>query len=393
LKRVGARAVWTPLGVRRDHVVVCDDDHWIQEVRPWRKGDPSLAEGLLIPGLINSHVHLELSWMRGKVAPGGGFVDWFGRLRNAWEEAPSRQVIARLADEQAGRLVTAGTVAVADVANHPGAPERLVRAGLSGVAHREWLTMHAPMVDEVARQAALAGRVLRDGRSLVVERSSPHALYSTAPAIVRACLGQSVPRSTPATIHLYEDEGERELIASGTGPYAALLDQLERDWAWWEPPGTVTHALEEVDGIGPHLLLVHGVHLDAKDRKGLEGHDVCIGICARSNQWVGGQLPNVPELRESGFTLALGTDSLASNHDLDVLNEIPVLGRAFPQVPAAVWLDAATRGGACALGMPHLGAIEVGRAPGLVLLSGLNNPEGLLEGPPSRYLLVSPGVP
>ena len=181
-------------------------------------------------------------------------------------------------------------------------------------------------------------------------------------------------------------------LRDGSGPFATFLDDLGIPWEWWEPPGCSGAAyLDRLGLLGPSLLLVHGVHLEADDRALLAERGAPLCLCPRSNLHIEGTLPDVPALLEAGVQLCLGTDSLASNADLDVLGEVVALMRAFPEVDPSRWLDLATRGGAEALGLPHLGTLEAGKSPGLLLLD-VAELEALVA-PPRRTWICAPGAP
>ena len=144
--------------------------------------------------------------------------------------------------------------------------------------------------------------------------------------------------------------------------------------------------------LGPDLLCVHGVHLTEADRRALAASRAPLCVCPRSNLHIGGQLPDVPALLAAGLPLCIGTDGLGSCPDLDVLGEISVLLEAFPEVPAGVWLEMATRGGADALRHPHHGRLQLGAAPGLLLLEGVGDPGELGVVPDRRWLVPPPST-
>ncbi|MCA9494754.1 MAG: amidohydrolase family protein, partial [Myxococcales bacterium] len=189
----------------------------------------------------------------------------------------------------------------------------------------------------------------------------------------------------PSTIHCAEDPNE-EAFLHGEGPVVAFLDRLGLDWRWSGHPRTTPVGwLERLGVLGPDLLVVHGVHLSDADRATLAARRAPLCLCPRSNLHIGGRLPDVSALLVSGVPLALGTDSLASCEDLDVLGEIPVLRRACPDVDPITWLQLATEGGADALGLPELGRIAVDTSPGLVLLHGVEG--GRFDVAPERTRL------
>ena len=135
----------------------------------------------------------------------------------------------------------------------------------------------------------------------------------------------------PSTLHLAEDQAELDFLLDGSGPYGALHERAGVNWREVGVPncGPVAY-LEHLGVLGPGMIAVHGVRLTQEEHLRLASTRTPLCLCPRSNRWIGGQLPDVPSLLEAGVPLCLGTDSLASNDDLDVLGEIalPKLRRA-----------------------------------------------------------------
>lgn len=371
-----ARRTLLPSGLESG-VVVDTDGARIRSVRRARPGDPPAEPGLLIPGLVNAHLHLELSWAAGRVPGGEGLPAWIRDLMRIPRPPAGPELAAA-----AGSLVASGTALVCDIANGDTAAI-LDEHGLVGIVQHEVLGFGAAQLPD--RVAAVAGPDRTVGR--VVVRPSPHAIYSTPPALIRAACR---PSSVPASIHVGEDPAERSFSELGAGSFAELLDALGVDWRWWTPPGLRPVAyLDSLSVLGPGLLLVHGVDLDDDDRARIAARGSPLCLCPRSNLHIGGRLPDVPALLAAGVHPCLGTDSLGSSPDLDVLAELGVLARAFPEVPIALLLHLATTGGADALGFPELGRIAVGASPGLVLLD-TDDPRDLADGPVPRTWKVRP---
>ena len=166
------------------------------------------------------------------------------------------------------------------------------------------------------------------------------------------------------------------------------------DWRWWTAPNATPVAyLDQLGVLGPNTLAVQRMPRDSGlPTIGSKPTPLC--LCPRSNLHIHGVLPDVIRLIEDGVRLCLGTDSHASNHDTDVLAEIPVLHHAFPHVPMETWLSMATSTGADILGISHLGRIVVGGCPGLLLLEGCTAPAQLADTVAfERTWLVEPGRP
>lgn len=358
----------------------------IVQVRLPEPGDPPALSGLIVPGLINAHTHLELSDL-GLVAGGEGLPAWVAAQLRKRSPATVGLEVARGA---AGALVDAGVAAVSDVCGQASTAQVLLDAGLSGIAQVELLGRDAEREALGVSRAQELGRTLSSSRAVVVERPAPHAPYSTSLALARACL-RSVG-AAPATVHLAEDPAELTFLRTQTGPWAELLDALGVQWRGRETiPGDPVSWLDAAGGLRSGVLAVHGVCLGPDDLGRLAGAGVSLCLCLRSNLHISRELPDLAACLRSGLTLCLGTDSAASCPDLDVLAELPVLARAVPEVPVARWLELATAGGARALGLPRLGALRVGTAPGIVHLDG--SAEDLRLRAPDRRWLVRPAAP
>lgn len=380
---VRVRAALLPEGIRED-VVVEHVDGRITAVRDAREGDPEPLDGLLTAGLVNAHTHLELSALG--LIPGGSFLTWLdGLVQRRHEVAEQREEAGRAAARRAFEL---GHAVLCDISNGGDTAEWLLDAGVSGVVQHEMLGLDRhTLPDQLARVLEI-GRVDRRGGAVVHTRPTPHAPTSTAPALIALC-ARAPDHAVAPSIHLAETEGEMQFLALGTGPAARVLDQLQRDWRWWEPPGVTPVAylamLQVLDG---RLMAVHCVHTTPEDRATLAATRTPVCLCPRSNAHIEGSLPAAEAFVDQGLRLALGTDSLASSPDLDVLGEARLLRERFPGVSAETWLRAATAGGADALGLATFGQLALGTAPGLLFFEGAGDAEAALTA--SRRWLAPP---
>lgn len=353
---------WTPEGLVRGATIgvdergrVCDPVGLPVEDRP----------GLLLPGLINAHTHLELGPVA--TARGVGFVSWVQQFRAG--PPPSAA--------QAGRgvfqAIKAGTAAVGEITNTGGSRGALAAAKLPA---RAWHEVFG--IDVETMPADVTGPM------------TPHAPHSTHPNLIRAAAAQPGPWS----IHFDEDPEERRWLLTGEGAWRPYLERAGRDLGKFPIPGVSPAAyLHGLGVLDRRALLVHAVLTRDADLNLIAGARVC--LCVRSNLHITGRLPDVPGLLARGIPLAVGTDSLASSPDLDPLAEAVALRRAFPDVPLTVWMRALTEGGADALGLP-LGRIAEGLAPGLLLVDvpdGEDPLDTLLSGTPwPRRWLACPAT-
>ncbi len=157
-------------------------------------------------------------------------------------------------------------------------------------------------------------------------------------------------------------------MRDGTGRWVAVLERMGVDpqtrVSGRSPVATLAE-LGAFDGDHPPLL-VHMVHADDEDRRLAARAGATAVLCPRSNLHIGGVLPDVAGLMVDGVAIALGTDSLASSPDISLWGEMATLAAHLPSVPGHRWLDAATRGGAHALGLVELGTLTAGKRPGVL---------------------------
>jgi cytosine/adenosine deaminase-related metal-dependent hydrolase len=317
-----------------------------------------LGNVAILPGLVNAHTHLELSWMRGQVPPGTSMPQWASRLmalRRTVSSEPPEPIVDAIAEARAS-----GTCLVGDVTNTFATFEPLLDSDLSAVLFRELLGFSAPdpegLVKQVSEQIADLTPVEWLRPCLV-----PHAPYSVSPALLQAIARAS--RGRPFSIHLGESAQEVEFLQEGTGEWRALLEALNVWNPSWTPPacGPVEY-LQRLGLVDANLVAVHGVQFTDGDLSRLASAGATVVACPRSNTWTGAGDPPVERFYASGVRVAVGTDSLASVENLNLFAELAAVRRLAPGVSAGRLLESATRAGATALGFQaDFGSIEPGK--------------------------------
>jgi cytosine/adenosine deaminase-related metal-dependent hydrolase len=322
-----------------------------------RHGRGERVDAVVLPALVNAHLHLEVSHLAGRVAGGDGLPSWIQRFlsaRGGTRPGEAADAMARAAED----LVRAGVAAVGDVSNTLASVGPLAAAGLAGTVFHEVFGLTASRVEAALAEARAARGAAGPPPAGLSIRPSPHAVYSTHPPTVEALL-----RAGPASIHLAEDRAERALCASGTGPFARMLASLGNP-----PDGPRPSARSAVAAVAPwlapHHLAVHCVDLDDEDVALLARSGATAVLCPRSNSYIGVGCAPLPALLEAGVPLAVGTDSLASSSSLDPLADLRVLRLTYPEIPAARLLALAWNGPA--VGAPAVGRLAPGTAPGVL---------------------------
>lgn len=319
-----------------------------------------LGDVVLVPGLVNAHAHLELSHLRGAAPPPAGFCAWARWLFAAARDTAPPDILRAAVAEAAGT----GTAAVIDVAGRagPAVARALREAGLSGLVCREILGRRAGVSLDLPPQLAEAAG---DGVAATV---CGHALYSTAPELLRRVRAVCREHGAPFSLHLAEHAGEMELFMTGRGELADMLAGRLLPKGW-QPPGRSPVAEAAAQGLlGPDTLAVHVVCLAPGDLDILARSGATACLCPRSNARIGVGTADAPALLAAGVPLALGTDSLASNDDLDLWNEARALFAAHPELPGRAVLDALTVNPARLLGRDDLGRLAPGSVGGWAVL-------------------------
>ncbi len=358
MRRIASNFLFDGRQIVERPVVTLSDEGRVVAVERWRDADrmpgTEFYAGLLVPGLVNAHCHLELSCLRGAIAPGCGFAGFaagMGRVRGRHTEA-ERETAAVAAD---ARMVEAGIVAVGDIANGATAFGAKSRSRIRYRTFVEVFGLHA------ADTAGAEGLLRHPDTSL-----TPHSLYSLQDALFRRIAAEG---DTPLSIHFMESPAEAE-----------LFERRGDLWEWYKRAGFSCDFLHYgspaqrlVQSVPPwrSVILVHACCVRQRDIDLVMDHftaPVHWCLCPRSNRYISRLAPPVELLRRNGLNLCLGTDSLASNDCLSLFEEMKLL----PQVPLAELLGWATAAGAAALDLDGPGCVAAGCRPGLSVITGLD---------------------
>ncbi|MDB4946490.1 MAG: Adenosine deaminase [Labilithrix sp.] len=360
-----------------DGAVVVDEEGTVLDVGPAGElasrhagAEVTRVRGVVFPGLVNAHTHLELSAMRGKVHGGRGFVGWVDALITLRPELQADEESAALAlaiDELAAKA----TVAVGEVTNTLGAVRLLAERGIGGcVFHEVFGQDRASVMKRVeGLRAELEERLPSWPTTDLAYAPAPHTLYTTHPEAVRALLASAERHGSRTSLHLAEHAAERRAIEHGDGPVPEWLFTRARQRPEWPLQPLFDYA-ESVGALSPSTLLVHLTDARPDELARIAERGAPVVLCPRSNLHIELRLPPLLAVRAAGLRAALGTDSLASNASLDVLAEARALADRFPAVPAWELVQMATWNGAQALGRPDLGRFARGARPGVFAVEG-----------------------
>jgi aminodeoxyfutalosine deaminase len=343
-------------------VVIKGDRLLAIEPKNRRKADIDLGNVAVIPGLVNAHTHLDLSDLRGKVAFLGSFTDWLRAViqhRRAMTAGEVQSAVRVGINE----CLSTGTTLVGDIAGMGLSWGALEAASLRAVVFYELLGLMKDRARQVWAEAQ-TWLAAHPANPQCKPGLSPHAPYS-----VRASLFDSAAQaSLPLSIHLAETREELRLLKDHGGPFRKFLADL----GVWDEEGLVEGVSEivKLNAKVKNLLLIHGNYLDPQADL---PPGATVIYCPRTHAYFGHSAHPFRELLARGVRVALGTDSLASNPDLDLLAEARFLHQRYTDIPGDILLRMATLNGASALGWEDVtGSLSPGKSADLavVLLAG-----------------------
>ncbi len=337
-------------------------------------GDVQVFEGILSPGFVNTHCHLELSHLKGAIAENTGLIDFLiavPRLRQFEPEA-IQEAISNAETE----MYNTGTVAVGDICN---TTDTIPVKQQSRLQWHNFIETIGFSNEKAPERFAFSQAVWQQFESIFPRRNTlvPHAPYSVSEVLFGLLNDASAGKIS--TIHNQESAAENELYQSKTGDFMRLYQDFGIDTGFFNPSGKSSlQTWLPWLGKPKHLLLVHNIAISQADitllTKQLINFSPFFPLCPNANYYIQQRQPPVELLRQNGCTITIGTDSLASNHQLNMMEEIKTLLRQNKQLSMTEVLQWATINGANALQMSEtLGSFEKGKQPGVVLIENTND--------------------
>ncbi|HMG70264.1 MAG TPA: amidohydrolase family protein [Gemmatimonadaceae bacterium] len=329
--------------------------------------DYYLGDAILLPGLVNTHTHLELTAMRGFLE-NCQFPEWIDKLRQSRNEILDDAMLLDAARFGIIEGLEAGITTYADTCSSGVVMQAMRELGVRGIMYQEVFGPDPSQSDVAMRE--LEGRIeklLREQTDLVALGVSPHAPYTVSDALYKAAAKFANTRRLPLAMHIAESEQEYEIVVSGSGEFGDR----------WRRRGIVVGRrarspialLEQHGALERAPLLIHCVRVDDADIEIMARHRCAVAHCPASNAKFGHGIAPLLPLLAAGIRVGMGSDSVASNNRMDILDEarLAVLihraaTRRHDAFGAHQALELATIGGARALGIEsRVGSLEVGK--------------------------------
>jgi len=319
---------------------------------------------VLSPGLVNAHTHLTLSALAG-VVPRRPFAEWLPLLVAAlkpWE----------IADHEASGVIgaeeslRAGVTVVGDIAYGAAEVASASRAGLGGVYYWEVLGVEGGAVESELARLGYPTRPDAFGPRAVCGLS-PHSAYTAGPGLQQAMHAKAAELGVPLAIHVSESQAETDLLRDGSGPLAGVAGRTARGFT---PSRTTTVRYLDAIGVLSDITAVHLCYLGEGDVDLLGGAARGVVTCPRSNRYLSNPPPDIAPLLAAGLPVGAGTDSSASNDDLNLMAEVRAIHEAEPDLSADTLVRLATLGGAQAIGVEErFGSLQEGKQADLAVFS------------------------
>ena len=357
-----------------DTVLVINDHGLIQDITTADKVEESVVEhfnGIICPGFVNAHCHLELSHLKNVIKEHTGIVDFgIGIIKHRNDVALELQLEAMLlADKE---MQKQGIVAVGDISN----------TNNSIAVKKQSALFYHTFIELIALNPLRANLVFTEGLNLVDEFQkndlstslAPHAPYSVSIELIKQITDYCKAHQQPTTIHNQESEAENDFFKYKTGDYLRLYQTLNLSIDYFKAFGksslqsVITSINNEIN-----TLLVHNTFSSKTDIEIVkQTHQQLFWcLCPNANLYIENSLPNVSLLTDNNCTLTLGTDSLASNSQLSIIDEINCLLQHQPSISIEVLLKAATYNGAQFLGIENkFGKFGKNKNCGINLIEG-----------------------
>lgn len=317
------------------------------------------ADGILLPGLVNTHTHLELTGLDGS-PPEPDFAGWISRVRDRKAERSADHFLDAARSGLAS-CHAAGITTIADTGDSGSVIRALAAAGGSGIAYQEVFGPHpGRCAESLLGLQTRVNELSRFTSARVRIGVSPHAPYTVSGPLYRAVGRWARAERLPLAVHVAESAAETELLATGTGAFADAWRRREIPLP--APAGhTPVEWLGEHGVLGPETLCIHVVRAGRADIGLLAGAGCGIAHCPRSNTAHGHGNAPVAALVAAGLRVGLGTDSALSVGRLDLLAEARA-ARALAGLTAEAALALCTLEGARALGLHReTGSLEPGK--------------------------------
>ena len=351
----------------------------VDDIQNHDKTEIEFFDGIIVPGFINAHCHLELSHLNGVAQTGTGLIDFISQVIKNRNHSP--EIIQGAIEREEKNMIDSGIVAVGDISNTTDTFEQKRNENLHYYTFVEYFDLFQESNTDNILQQYDAVFIALTETSKSKKSKVPHAPYSVSRKLfnVIASEAKQSVKSKTISIHNQETPPENELFLSKTGDFITFYERIgfdTKDIPKLEKP-SVYYALEYLQKENRNLF-VHNTLSTKEDienaHQKLGKENVFWATCPNANLYIENSLPNYKNFLETNAQVCIGTDSLTSNWQLNILEEMKTILKYQSYLDFETLLQWATINGAKALDFADvLGSIEAGKSPGLVLIENTEN--------------------
>ena len=355
-------------------ILVIEDNGTIKDILHNQQIEASQHyQGMIMPGMINTHCHLELSHLKGAIEKHSGLVDFLLQINKHRAKNTPEEIIHAI-NKAEKEMYNNGLVAVGDICN---TFYTLAQKQKQNLLYHSFVECFGLLDSNANERFESAVNLYNEFASMHPSSIVLHAPYSVSDKLIALVNETSYKKIT--TIHNQESEEENILFQSGTGNFLKLFEAILGKAHFFTPTNktSLQRYLPKLSNQ-QKIILVHNTFTDEMDIQFAHSlnKELYWCLCPNANLYIENALPDIPLLLKNNCCITLGTDSLASNDNLNILGEILTIQKHFPAISLKEKLGWATINGAKALGIEQrFGSIAIGKKPGLVNVKGITNEE------------------
>lgn len=357
----------------KNGVIIVDNQGKILKIDSRDNHDAASLEhytGVLVPGFINTHCHLELSHMKGKVATGTTLIPFITDV--VTQRGAEAEVIADAIEKAEKEMIDSGIVAVGDISN---VTDTFAQKAKGNLRYYTFVEMFDFLQENDAEREFEKYKAVYDALPLAKgSRKSvvPHAPYSVSRHLFKKINNFNAKEGITISIHNQETQAEQDMFLHGNGGFYDFYGKFGITLDKSKPSGktAIHYALENLPP-SVKTLFVHNTLTSKADIGAAQmwSEHVYWATCPNANLYIENRLPNYQNFIEDHARMTIGTDSLTSNWQLSILEEMKTIQRFQSYVPFEILIRWATLNGAQALGFDDtLGSFDIGKTPGINLL-------------------------
>jgi cytosine/adenosine deaminase-related metal-dependent hydrolase len=363
----------------KSNVLVTDEAGLVLDIIPVADAGENIQKmkGWLSPGFVNCHCHIELSHMKGLIPEHTGLVDFVISIMTQ-RHFPAEEILQAISEAEY-EMLEHGIVAVGDISNNAISFTQKAKDRLAYYTFLE-LSGFTPYIAPSRFEKGL-----ENYQQFQQINSKRHALSMAAhaPYSVSQELWQMIVpyfKNKTTSLHNQETDFEDDFFLNKSGDFMRLYEYLHVNLDFFSATGrsSIQSVAANFEGA-KNILLVHDVFTKEadiqfiKEISGIQQNQYHYCLCILANQYISKVIPPIDSLRKNNCSIVVGTDSLASNHQLNILDELKMISQHFADIPLEEQLQWATLNGAQALGFEQFGSFEKGKTPGIILIDQIEN--------------------